>query len=278
MSKKLTLFSALFILALLTNCQHNDEYEVYAIKFNGGYKIQAKDWVVGAAPDDSINVCDMFWLIKGQNGKNILVDAGFLDSTNANANYLRPDLVLQRINISPQDISDIILTHPHNDHIGGINLFPKAQIWMQKNDYDYFTGAAWLENGYSVGFEKNDVNNIIEINLQGRLNLINGDDMEIMPGIKVFTGSKHTFENQYLLVNPNSKKNEILLASDAIWFYLNYEKLLPVSVCMDSLAYVEAMKRIKTLVSNPDLIIPGHDDKVFSKFPEVQNWIVKIED
>jgi glyoxylase-like metal-dependent hydrolase (beta-lactamase superfamily II) len=45
---------------------------------------------------------------------------------------------------------------------------------------------------------------------------------------------------------------------------------------MDPKAYVEAMKRMKTLVTNPDLIIPGHDDQVFSKFPEISKWIVKI--
>jgi glyoxylase-like metal-dependent hydrolase (beta-lactamase superfamily II) len=103
--------------------------------------------------------------------------------------------------------------------------------------------------------------------------------MEIIPGIKVFTGSKHTFENQYLLVNCNSERNRILLASDAIWFYYNLYNLLPVpTFTFDPKAYVEAMKRMKTLVSNPELIIPGHDDQVFSKFMKISDGIVKIEE
>jgi glyoxylase-like metal-dependent hydrolase (beta-lactamase superfamily II) len=97
-----------------------------------------------------------------------------------------------------------------------------------------------------------------------------------MPGIRVFIGSKHTFENQYLLVNSNSKSNKILIASDAIWFYYNLNNLLPATLCLDPKAYVEAMKRMKTLVTNPDFIIPGHDDLVFSKFPKVTEGIVKI--
>lgn len=56
------------------------------------------------------------------------------------------------------------------------------------------------------------------------------------------------------------------------------EKKLPISVCMDTTSYVIAMKRIKTLVSNPDLIIAGHDDKIFSKFSKVHDWIVRIEE
>jgi glyoxylase-like metal-dependent hydrolase (beta-lactamase superfamily II) len=97
------------------------------------------------------------------------------------------------------------LTHPHWDHIGGINLFPNAKVWMQKDDFEYFIGESWQENGVSKDFRKNDVRNLIEINLQGRLIFVEGDNIEIIPGIKVFIGSKHTFENQYLLVNSNSK-------------------------------------------------------------------------
>jgi glyoxylase-like metal-dependent hydrolase (beta-lactamase superfamily II) len=112
--------------------------------------------------------------------------------------------------------------------------------------------------------------------LQGRLKLVKGDSIEIIPGIRVFIGSKHTFENQYVLVNSNSKTNKILIASDAIWFYYNYNKLLPDTLCMDPKAYVGAMKRMKTLVTNPDFIIPGHDDLVFTKFPNVAEGVVKI--
>jgi glyoxylase-like metal-dependent hydrolase (beta-lactamase superfamily II) len=277
MIKKNIFISILFMTAIISNCQTGDEYQVFAIKYTDGQNIAAPRMVAGANPKDSLRVCNMFWYLKGENGKNILVDVGFIDTTKTGIkNYVSPDLVLQRINVLPSDITDIIITHPHNDHIGGINLFPKAKVWMQKDDFDYFVGEAWQENGFSIGFQKNDVRNIIEINLQGRLKLVKGDNIEIIPGIKVFTGSKHTFENQYLLVNTNSKTNKILIASDAIWFYYNLNNLLPATLCMDPKAYVEAMKRMKTLVTNPDLIIPGHDDIVFSKFPKIKEWIVKI--
>ena len=44
----------------------------------------------------------------------------------------------------------------------------------------------------------------------------------------------------------------------------------------DAAAYVEAMKRMTTLVPNRDLIIPGHDAKVFEKFPQVADGVVRI--
>jgi glyoxylase-like metal-dependent hydrolase (beta-lactamase superfamily II) len=267
----------LLLIAVKSNCQTSDEYQVFALKYTDGQNISALRMVAGANPKDSVRVCNMFWLLKGENGRNILVDVGFIDTTKMGIkNYVSPDLVLQRINVAPTDITDIIITHPHNDHIGGLNLFPNAKVWMQKDDFGYFVGGAWQENGFSRGFQKNDVRNIIEINLAGRLKLVEGDNIEIIPGIMAFIGSKHTFENLYLLVNSNSKTNKIVVASDAVWFYYNLDKLLPATLAMDQKAYVEAMKRMKTIVANADLIIPGHDDLVFSKFPKVSEWIVKI--
>jgi glyoxylase-like metal-dependent hydrolase (beta-lactamase superfamily II) len=277
MIKKFTLAFILFLSAILSNCQNGNDYQVFALKYDDGPKVPAQQMIVGANPKDSIKVYFMVWLLKGENGRNILVDAGYLDTTKTeNKGYIRPDLMLKRLNVSASDINDIILTHPHYDHIGGINLFPNAKVWMQKDDFDYFVGEAWQEKGGSEGFQKNDVRNIIEINLQGRLKLVKGDSIEIIPGIRVFIGSKHTFENQYVLVNSNSKTNKILIASDAIWFYYNYNNLLPATLCIDPKAYVRAMKRMKTLVTNTDFIIPGHDDLVFTKFPKVAEGIVKI--
>lgn len=274
---RFTLTTFLFLTASIIYCQNASEYQVYAVKFWDARNIPAQQMVVGANPKDSLRLCNMVWLIKGENGRNILVDVGMIDSSKTGyKNFVRPDSVLHRISVFPSDITDIIITHPHNDHIGGINLFPNAKIWMQKDDFDYFVGEAWQDDETSKYYLKNDVRNLIEINLQGRLKLIKGDNIEIFPGIRVFIGSKHTFENQYLLVNSNSKTNKILIASDAIWFYYNLNNLLPATLCIDPKAYVDAMKRMKTLVTNPEFIIPGHDDLVFSKFPKVAEWIVKI--
>lgn len=257
-------------------CQNRSWYEVFALRFNGTWTIPAQEMVDGANPKDSLKLCNIFWLLKGYNGKTILVDAGYIDTAKTvDKNYVRPDVVLQRIKVSPNDITDIIITHPHIDHIGGINLFPKAKVWIQKDDFDYFVGESWQDSSLRTGFEKNDVRNLIEINLQGRLKLVKGDNIEIIPGIRVFTGSKHTYENQYLLVN--TKTDQVLVASDAIWFYYNLDKLLPArTYVLDPKAYVEAMKRMKTLVSNTNLIVPGHDDLVFSRFPDVAEGIVRI--
>lgn len=154
-------------------------------------------------------------------------------------NYTRPDKALQKIGIQPTDVADIIITHPHFDHIGGIDLFSNAMLWMQQDDFDYFVGAAWQKNGSGYGFNKNDIPKLVQKNLDSHLKLLKGDSIEIIGGISVFIGFRHTYESQYVLVNGTSGK----------------------------------MKRIKTLVSDRDLIIPGHNATVFTKFPKVTEGI-----
>ncbi|MDP3399121.1 MAG: MBL fold metallo-hydrolase [Bacteroidales bacterium] len=278
MIKNLSFGFMLILFSISANCQNLDEYQVYALKLHdGSFTFPARDYAVGANPKDSIQGCFMVWLLKGENGKNILVDAGYLDTAKTSQKLIKgADLALQKINVYPDDITDIIITHPHYDHIGGITLFPKAKIWMNKDDFHYFVGEAWQENGKPYALLKDDVRNIIDVNLQRRLNLVSGDDIEIMPGIRAYTGSKHSYENMYLVVNSNSNTNKILLASDAIWLYYNLDNLFPATLCLDPDSYVEAMKRIKTLVPDPKFIIPGHDDLIFSIFPRVADGVVKI--
>lgn len=266
----------LFCLVISFLFGQQNVYEIYALEFaKGDWKPLVSEIAVGASVNDTLKGNFVIWLLKNNNGKNILVDAGFV-AQEPRQGYTRPDSVLQKLNIKPEEITDIILTHPHWDHMGGIHLFPNAMVWMQEDDFNYFVGKAWQQNGFKDGFEKNDVMKIANKNIEGKLTLVKGDSIEIMSGIRVFIGSKHTWESQYVLVNGTS--GNTIIASDNIWFYANLDYLLPIPhYTFDPVAYVNQMKRMKTLVSDTKLIIPGHDAAVFTKFPKVTDGVVKIE-
>ena len=63
-------------------------------------------------------------------------------------------------------------------------------MWIQKKNYNYFVGAAWQKDGW--WFQQRDVRKHLELNLAGKLILVNGDNKVIIPGIKVYTGSRNT--------------------------------------------------------------------------------------
>ncbi len=280
--KNVISFTFLFLFISFNAHSQAADYEVYALKFaSTGHPSSISDWVDKGPATDSINIDFVIWLMKGNNGKNILLDAGFLndieDAKGFNVtDYVRPDSALSKLNLRAEDITDIILSHPHWDHIDGLGLFPKAHIWIQKEDYNYFVGASWQKGGNKGGFNKRDITMLVGLNLAGRLTLVDGD-REIFPGINVYTGSRHTFNSQYVLVK--SHQNKIVLASDNIWVYYSLEHMRPPSAggTFDTTAYKKSMLKMKSLASDERFIIPGHDAKMFSLFPAVAEGVVKIE-
>ena len=217
--KRLILLYFVVFFASAIHAQKSNTYEVYAIEFAKGSGFwPAKEIAINPTINDSVNGIFMTWLLKGNNGRTILVDAGFHRESKFFGNWLqdfvRPDSSLQKMGLKPEDITDVIITHPHWDHIDGVEIFPKATVWMQKNDYSYFVTDAWQKGGNTVGFDSADVPKIADLNAKGRIQLVNGDDVEIIPGIKVYIGSKHTYESQYDVVTTSTDK--VLIASDNI--------------------------------------------------------------
>jgi len=63
------------------------------------------------------------------NKKNILIDT----SSPENIRELKEDL--KKLNLTPQDINLVILTHNHWDHTGGLTLFLNSKIYGSKKDF-----------------------------------------------------------------------------------------------------------------------------------------------
>ena len=68
------------------------------------------------------------YLIKLKN-KNIIIDT----STKENKEPLIEDL--KKLNLNPDEINIVILTHSHYDHVGNINLFKNAKIYASKKEF-----------------------------------------------------------------------------------------------------------------------------------------------
>jgi glyoxylase-like metal-dependent hydrolase (beta-lactamase superfamily II) len=44
---------------------------------------------------------------------------------------VKPSEALVGLGVRPEDVTDVIITHMHWDHADGMDLFPKARIWLQ---------------------------------------------------------------------------------------------------------------------------------------------------
>jgi glyoxylase-like metal-dependent hydrolase (beta-lactamase superfamily II) len=108
----------------------------------------------------------------------------------------------------------------------------------------------------------------------GRVNEIDGDAREILPGITVYTGGKHTFASQYAAVK--TREGTIVLASDNMYLYENLDRGVPIAQTLDPASNLAAHGRMRTLASETRLIVPGHDPAVFERFPRVADNVVRI--
>jgi glyoxylase-like metal-dependent hydrolase (beta-lactamase superfamily II) len=269
--------STAFVLSAAIAAAQTPQYDVYAIRYATIPGFPVASLIKGADESRKIDIAMMVWLVRG-GGRNIVVDTGFyrpqfLKSFKV-TDFIRPDEAVARAGVKPDEVTDVILTHAHWDHAGGADLFPKAQIWIQKEEYRYYTSDAWQPDGKHGGIELEDMAFLLRANTEGRLHLVDGD-REILPGIRVYTGGRHTWASQYVAVT--GKPGPIVLASDNMYLYENLEKHVPIAQTFDAASNLAAQDKMKTLVKDPRFIIPGHDPAVLTRFPKVVDAVVRIE-
>ena len=253
-------------------------YEVFAIRYASIPDFPVSALVVGAEPGRKLSIAMTVWLVRG-NGHNILVDSGFYRPQFFKSwkveGFVKPSEAVAQAGVKPEEITDVIITHMHWDHADGMDLFPNARIWLQKDEYTYYTGPAWQTPITHGGIDPDDVLAAVKLNLAGRLTMVNGDAQEIIPGITCYTGGKHTYQSQY--VGVNTKAGTVVLASDNMYLYENLEKHAPIAQTLDKDSNLRAQDRMKQLAASPRLIIPGHDPAVFEKFPRISEGVARIE-
>jgi glyoxylase-like metal-dependent hydrolase (beta-lactamase superfamily II) len=267
----------LLFLALALPLGAAEPYEVFAIRYATIPAFPVSALIKGAQEGRKLDIAMMVWLVRG-NGRNVLVDSGFyrpqfLEKWKV-SEFVRPDQAVAALGVGPEDVTDVVLTHAHWDHAGGADLFPRAQIWIQRDEYAYYTGDAWQSGGKHGGVEPDDVAFLLRANTEGRLHLVEGDK-EILPGIRVFIGGRHTWQSQYVAVA--AKPGVVVLASDNMYLYENLEKHAPVAQTFDEASNLRAQDRMRELASELRLIVPGHDPAVLTRFPKVKEGVVRVE-
>jgi glyoxylase-like metal-dependent hydrolase (beta-lactamase superfamily II) len=275
---KILALALLLATAIPLSAQAKPNYEIYALRYATLPDFPVAELVAGADPSRKLDIAMMIWLIRGS-GHNILVDSGFYHDRffkNWKVNdFTKPSETLLRLGLKSEDITDVIITHMHWDHADGVDLFPNARIWIQKDELEYHAGEAWQSKDASDGIDPNDVLTLVKLNTQGKVGLVNGDARQILPGITCYIGGKHTYQSQYVAVETTA--GTVILASDNLYLYENLEKQRPIAATIDMASNARAQARMKELASRPELIIPGHDPAVFTRFPNPAPGIAKIQ-
>jgi glyoxylase-like metal-dependent hydrolase (beta-lactamase superfamily II) len=164
-------------------------------------------------------VTRVLWLSDGE--KNILVDVGLGSkwNTKKKRRYAIEDLelptVLARYGCKPDEITDVVVTHLHFDHCGGLTcrnrdggiqpVFANAVHHVQKAHWSWARDPAPKDRGSFVADDFLPLEGTIE------LNLLDGPQ-ELFFGVRVIPVEGHTAAMQ--LVSVDGPKKKLLFGAD----------------------------------------------------------------
>jgi glyoxylase-like metal-dependent hydrolase (beta-lactamase superfamily II) len=251
-------------------------YDALAVRFATLPDFRVRSLIADADSARRIDIAMMVWTLRGPNGKTVLIDAGFHHDKFIvqwkPRDYETPAQALQRAGVRPDDVTDIIITHIHWDHADGVDLFPNARVWLQADEFNYYVGPAG--EPLHQGIDRDVSAMLRQVQQRGRLELVTEPDAEILPGIRVHTGGKHTYASQFVSVRTSA--GVVVFASDNVYLYENLERRVAIAQTLDAASNLRAQDHMRELATQPRLIVPGHDPAVFSRFPRVREGVAAV--
>lgn len=134
-------------------------------------------------------------------GRNILIDAGMGDKRDDkyyNVRFRDPSVTLLKsledVGVVPEEITDVILTHLHDDHVGGLTTYRNGSIEFVFPNADYYCSKAQWD--WAITPNKREAASFFTDNLMplmdsGKLHFI-GSEGEIFSNIFLRIYNGHT--------------------------------------------------------------------------------------
>lgn len=254
-------------------------YEILALRygiFDG--RMQYQNYIIPddhAAPDP----LDFFvFAIKG-GGRTIVMDTGFNPASAKKRGreiLCTPAEALRSAGIEPGTVKDVVLTHMHWDHAGGMEYFPQAMFHIQAAEMAYCTGPCMCQPFLRRPFDVDDVQSAIRALYADRIRMHEGE-AEIAPGVTLHLIGGHTGGIQSIRVP--TQRGWVVLAGDAVHQWANIRKRMPFPVLVDVAAVLRGFETLERLADGPDHIIPGHDPLILKRFPPLgaNKEIVRVD-
>lgn len=253
--------------------------EIIQVKY--GERITQKslvfhDYAGYGQPDGDLHMEYNFWVLR-DGEKVMLLDTGYdipaRDWLGELPVKATPD-GLALLGIDPLEISMVITSHFHYDHIGYLGLFANAQVISGQLEYDYWFGK-WRDGTLDGEFTiESDLRNVKQAEDDGRLRLIS-EPTEVYPGITVYPVGGHCPGELLTLVH--SRSGPRIMTVDAAHFYEQVDNEWPFFAYTDLEEMRQALSFINKLAADTGAtVIPGHDGRVRDRFPQVPGPAAEI--
>lgn len=195
-------------------------------------------------------------------GSDVMVwDTGYLPGSVPNATNKPLADLLKQINVNPDDVKYVGISHFHADHTGQVAALKNATLLIGKGDWDGITATPPMAGANAKGFAE-------WIAEKRKVEPLTGDKDVFGDGtVMVLRAPGHTPGHSILLVRLK-EMGPVLLSGDAVHFLENYDYEGVPGFNFDRAQTVASIQRIKQMQKNlKATLIIQHDPRDIGKLP-----------
>jgi glyoxylase-like metal-dependent hydrolase (beta-lactamase superfamily II) len=248
----------------------SESYEVLAVRY-GTRQASAADVFLNYSfygePDRPLGMDYFFWVVRSAS-RTIVVDSGFSPQGGAargRTTLLAMPAALHAAGVNPDEVAQVVVTHAHYDHIGGLPAFGAAEVVMTRAEYEFWTGPLGNRTQFAHHAEAAEISHLRTLHAAGRLTLT-GASYPVAPGIELTQVGGHT-PGQAIVTVPDGA-GQLVLASDAVHYYEELERDRPFTTVVNLADMYTAFEQIREMEQDAGTrVIAGHDPLVTGRFP-----------
>ncbi len=247
-------------------------YEIVAIRY-GTLAARRSElflrWNAYGEPDADERL-DYFFYVLSDGRETIVIDTGFEPASGIRRGRtcLRsPGDALQDLQIDPNEVAEVIVSHLHYDHIGNLALFPRAKLRVPEQELAFWSSPLARRPQFWSHVDEPAVAALLGLHGEGRVDAFGGR-VQLRAGITAITVGGHSPGQQVFVVD--AAGGPVVLASDSVHLYHEYEYARPFSVVVDLIQMYEAYELLRRLEQERGaVVVPGHDPRVTERFDQL---------